>query len=145
MTRPSAAAEATDEPVMAPKMAEAPLAPIEAPPETPPTRVCIRSNRYLAKPERSMMLPARMKNGIASRTKLSRPENIDCATWVNEVTPKMATAARPVSQSANATGRPNASIASMLPINMNAILFMPPRWQPACRDESRSSAAGVAG
>ena len=71
----------------APNSAQAPVAPIAAPPVIQQVSALMKSNRLRAILPSSMMWPARMKNGIAITTKLLMLENCVSARRVKEVAP----------------------------------------------------------
>src|SRR5690606_35013817 len=80
-----AALAAAEEPVREPKMAHAPVAPTAAPPRSQHVTADANSNKLRAILPCSMMLPAKMKNGIAMMTKLLMLENCVSARRVNDV------------------------------------------------------------
>ncbi len=75
-------ADAAAEPEMAPKSIFASTFTIATPPGIPPTSTRAKSIRRMAIPPLFMMFPAKIKNGIASKAKLSRPVAIRCENVV---------------------------------------------------------------
>ena len=76
---PTAAAAAEAEPEMAPNRALVPMLVTSSAPGSLPRMAMTKSTRRLAMPPWFMMLPARMKNGIAVRLNLLMPTKVRCA------------------------------------------------------------------
>jgi hypothetical protein len=84
MKPPIAEAAATAEPEIAPKSIAAIILTNAKPPGNLPTRILAKSINRRAIPPLFISCPASIKNGIASRAKLSIPVAILCATVVKE-------------------------------------------------------------
>jgi hypothetical protein len=78
---------ATDEPDIPEKRYSAATVVIPRPPRIQPTRARARSINWFDIPHRSIRVPAKMKLGIASKTKLSAPEIIPEGSFPNSKPP----------------------------------------------------------
>jgi len=85
MVEPTAAALATAEPDTAPNSALATQVICASEPGNQPTTTLARSISRLAMPPVFIMLPARMKSGMATSVKLSRLEVMRCADITSAV------------------------------------------------------------
>jgi len=95
------------------------------PPGSEPTSVLAKLINLRAMPPRFINCPAKIKNGIASKAKLSKPVAIVCATVVNAGITGMLTSivkqvAMPMPQ---ATGTPSPSNITKLNTNINNSVY----------------------
>ena len=102
----SAAVSASAEPLMLAIRTAAPMVTKPSPPRMWPTQACAMVMMRRLMPPEFISSPARIKNGTASKGKLSTPATRFCASnWVSQKSSAQAMEA-PVSTSANAMGMP---------------------------------------
>ena len=106
MVEPMAETSATVEPEIPEKMYSATTTAIERPPRIHPTSTWARRTRRTAMPPVSIRAPARMKRGIASRTKESTPSKICFTTTVSGYCPLHHNPRKPETPITKATGTP---------------------------------------
>src|SRR6056297_326788 len=115
---PSPPASATAAPDMPAKITEAPTLTCPRPPRIQPTSASAKLKIRSVMPALFIRLPARMKNGTASKGKLSTPLMTLCATIRGGTSPIRMKSAEPPA-SAMATGTPQSS---RTPIRINRIV-----------------------
>ena len=126
MKEPIAAAEAIADPETAPNSIAETILTNANPPGNPPTIVFAKSIKRLAIPPVAMMLPERIKNGIANKVKLSNAVAICCETvLIAGVNPVPITNTNVVGiPIQNAIGTFNNSSVIKLKININTSILI---------------------
>ena len=141
-TPPMAAVSAAAEPEMPAMIIEATMAAAASPPGAQPTRLLQKSIRRREIPPTSMMEPAIMNSGTASRSNESTPENSCCTmVWpsaematVSGKTPGVTIrpmAGKPID---SAIGKPSA-ISKNIRANCRMMIMRPPACFCSCRPE----------